>query len=337
MRTAGFARSGIAMLSTTFTSRFGLDHPVVQAGMGGEAGARLAAAVSNAGALGTIGSIGRTPDQLATEIRACRAATTRPFAVNVVAWPWAPWAFELLDVALAEDVPIVTLSFGEAASHVARCRAADRETIVQVQDLDGARTALAAGAHAIVAQGNEAGGHTGRRGTLAFAAQVLDLAGDVPVLVAGGIASGRGLAGVLAMGAAGAVLGTRFKASTECDAADALKTAVVASDGADTLYDELFDVACGLEWPGITGRALRNRFTATWNGRRDALRAEVANRPPFDFFLELARDPATTINWAGESAGLVDRVRPAADIVRDLVDEAERLLRRTSALVGGTR
>lgn len=322
------------MLSTAFTVRFGLDHPVVQAGMGAEAGAPLAAAVSNAGALGTIGSIGGTPDRLVEEIHACRSATARPFAVNVVAWPWAPWAFTLLDVALAEGAPIVTLSFGDAAAHVGRCRDAGRQTIVQVQDLDGARAALAAGADAIVAQGNEAGGHTGRRGTLAFASQVLDLAGDVPVLVAGGIGSARGLAAVLAMGAAGAVLGTRFKASDECAAPPAQKDALVASDGSDTLYDELFDDACGLEWPGrVTARALRNRFTATWEGRREALRAEVATRPPFGFLQEITQDPETALNWAGESAGLVDCIRPAADIVRALVADAERYLAAGSRLV----
>jgi nitronate monooxygenase len=313
---------------TPFTARFGVEHPIVQAGMGSEAGAGLAAAVSNAGALGTIGSIGGTPDQLASEIGACRAATARPFAVNVVTWPWSPWAMDLVDVVLAERPPIVTLSFGDPLPHLERCRSAGLRTIVQVQDVDGARAALAARPDAVIAQGNEAGGHTGRRGTLGLAAQVLDLAGDVPVLVAGGIGSGRGVAAALAMGAAGAVLGTRFKASDEYAGTPALKDAIVASDGGDTLHDEIFDDACGLEWPRrVTGRALRNRFSATWEGRRDELRKTVATYPlPFGFMAELVRDPATEINWAGESAGLVDRVRPAAEIVRTVVADAEARL-----------
>jgi nitronate monooxygenase len=320
-------------MRTRFTERFRLDHPLVQAGMGHEAGAALAAAVSNAGALGTIGSIGGTPDQLAAEIRACRAATDRPFAVNVVTWAWAPWAFDLLDVALAERAPIVTLSFGDSLPHLARCRAAGAKTIVQVQDVAGAREALAAGPDAVIAQGNEAGGHTGRRGTLSFAAQVLDMAGDVPVLVAGGIGSGRGVAAALAMGAAGAVLGTRFKASEEYAGSATSKDAVVASDGSNTLYDEIFDDACGLEWPRrVTGRALRNRFTDEWAGRRDKLRKEVAAHPPFAFMAGLARDPATEVNWAGESAGLVDRVRPAAEIVREVMAAAEDRLRSVATL-----
>jgi nitronate monooxygenase len=321
-------------MRTPFTDRFALDHPIVQAGMAVEAGHRLAAAVSNAGALGTIGSIGGTPDRLAAEIRACRDATTRPFAVNVVTWPWAPWAFDLLDVVLAERPPVVTLSFGDPLPHLARCRAAGVPSIVQVQDVDGARAAIAAAPDAVIAQGNEAGGHTGRRGTLSFAAQVLDMAGDVPVLVAGGIGTGRGIAAALAMGAAGAVLGTRFKASAEFEAPADLKAAVVASDGCDTLHDEIFDDACGLVWPhGVTGRALRNRFSAAWGGRRDALRAKVATYLPFGFMFELMGDPATTINWAGESAGLVDRVRPAAEIVRTLVDATDAYLRAAARLL----
>src|SRR5262252_7307688 len=99
-------------MRTPFTDRFGVEHRIVQAGMGREAGARLAAAVSNAGGLGTIGTIGSTPDLVAGEIRACRAAKARPFAVNVVTWPWSPWATDLVDVVLAERPPIVTLSYG---------------------------------------------------------------------------------------------------------------------------------------------------------------------------------------------------------------------------------
>src|SRR5262245_59816054 len=320
------------MLATAFTRRFGVDLPLIQAGMGIEAGAALAAAVSDAGALGTLGSIGGTPEQLCGAIRACRERTPRPFAVNLVTWAWSPWAMELVGLALAERPPVVTLSFGEPLRHLARCRDAGALTIVQVQDVAGARAAIAARPDALIAQGSEAGGHTGRRGTLSFAAQVLDLAGEIPVLVAGGIATGRGVAAALAMGAAGAVLGTRFKASEEFAGARELKQAIVRSDGTDALQDEIFDDACGLDWPPpIVGRALRNRFSAEWQGHRSELRAEVAKHPLFGFVQELAADPATQINWAGESAGLVDRIRPAAEIVREVASEAEALLRSLAA------
>jgi len=323
------------MLSTALTRRLGIRHPLIQAGMGHEAGGALAAAVSNAGALGTIGSIGAGPDALAAEIATCRAATAAPFAVNVVTWPWAPFADALLDVALEAQAPVVTLSFGDPLPALARCRAAGRTVLVQVQDLAGARAALAARPDALIVQGTEAGGHTGRRGTLSFAAQVLDVAGDVPVVVAGGIATGRGLAAALAMGAAGAVMGTRFKASVEFAGSRALKEALVASDGGNTRYDELWDEACGLVWPNrVTGRALENRFSAEWSARRAELRETVAAMPPFAFLAGLAQDPATEINWAGESAGMVAGIVPAARIVEEVTADAERLLRGAATSLG---
>jgi nitronate monooxygenase len=337
------------MLHTALTRLLGIDHPVIQAGMGAECGARLAAAVSNAGALGSIGSIGGPPDRLAAEIAACRAATARPFAVNVVTWDWAPFARELVEVALAAGAPIVTLSFGDPLPALERCRKAGVRVLVQVQDVAGARAALAARPDALIVQGTEAGGHTGRRGTLGFAAQVLDMAGDVPVVVAGGVASGRGLAAALAMGAAGAVIGTRFKATREFGipaGADeeppslrAQKQAIVASHGEDTLHDPIVDDACGLEWPrGVTGRVLRNRFTEEWLGRRDELRRAVADAArtsgnPFAFVMSLDEDPERALNWAGESSGQVRAVLPAAEVVREVVRDAETLLRRTSELL----
>jgi nitronate monooxygenase len=306
------------MLQTALTRRLGIEHPVIQAGMGSECGARLAAAVSEAGGLGTIGSIGGTPERLRAEIAACRAATRRPFAVNVVTWEWMPFAMSLVDVALEERVPVVTLSFGDPLPALARCRAADVPVVVQVQDAAGARAALAAQPDVLVAQGNEAGGHTGGRGTLGFA---------VPVAVAGGVGSGRGLAAALAMGAAGVVIGTAFKATPEFEMPDALKQAIVASDGDDTLWNPLPDAACGLAWPhGVFGRVLQNRFTAEWDGRLETLRAEVARRPPLGLFAELQADPERRLNWAGQSAGLVRDVRPAAEVLARVVADAERLL-----------
>ncbi|HEY8518181.1 MAG TPA: nitronate monooxygenase [Candidatus Binatia bacterium] len=341
------------MLRTALTERLGLEHPLIQAGMASECGARLAAAVSNAGALGSIGSIGGAPDRLAAEIEACRAATARPFAVNVVTWDWAPFARDLLEVALSCGTPVITLSFGDPLPALERCREAGVRVLVQVQDVPGARAALAARPDALIVQGGEAGGHAGRRGTLGFAAQVLDIArdagSDVPIVVAGGIATGRGLAAALAMGAAGAVLGTRFKATPEFgvaagadaepDSLRAHKQAIVASDGDDTVKDEIVDDACALAWPrGVVGRVLGNRFTDEWRGRRDELRRAVADAArrsghPSAFVAALGADPERALNWAGESAGQVREVLPAAEIVRSVVREAEELLRGTSALL----
>ncbi len=330
----GGISGGIAMISTALTRLLGVEHPIIQAGMASDAGDALASAVSNAGALGSIGSIGHNLDTFTAEIAACRALTARPFAVNVVTFDWAPFAREMVEAAVKSAVPVITLSFGSFDAGLARAKAAGITTIVQVQDLDGLRRALAGGADAVIVQGTEAGGHTGRRGTLSFAAQALELAGEVPIVVAGGIATGRGLAGVLAMGAAGAVMGTVFKASDEFGCPTALKEAVVASDGGNTYYGDIVDIPFPFKWPaGIAGRILANRFTAEWHGRDDDLRKEVAAGEAPDSFLAALQEPDRVLNWSGQSAGLVRKVRPAAEIVAEVAAEAEQCLRSAARLV----
>ena len=328
------------MVTTTFTQAFGIRHPIIQAGMGNDCGWQLASEVSNAGALGTIGSIGRTPDDLREQIGRCRRETSEPFAVNVVAFEWAPFWRELLDVAIVEQVPAVAVSFGDVLPAIQRCRAAGIRVMVQVQTMAAARAALAERPDLLIAQGHEAGGHTGVRGTLSFAAQVLEIAEGTPVAVAGGIGNGRGLAAVLAMGAAAAVMGTRFKASAEFGPLGSFdaeqKAALVASDGDNTVHADITDIAMGMTWPtGIAGRVIRNRFTEEWQGRDDELRAAVAAIPePFGWTGRNNQSEDTLLNWAGESAGLVDTVRPAAEIVTRTVAEAESLLRESAKLLG---
>ncbi len=322
------------MLTTELTRRLGIEHPIIQAGMGSECTAPLAVAVSNAGGLGTIGTIGLMPDQVREQIRLCKEGTTRPFAANFVSFPWAKFAMDLVDIVIEERVPVVTISFGDIVPVIEKVKSAGLKTVAQVQDLEGARAAIGARPDIIVVQGNEAGGHTGRRGTLNFVAQVLDMAGDIPVVAAGGIATGRGLAAVIAMGGAGAVVGTRFKASDEFAGARGLKDAIAASDGSNTFYGHIVDIPYALEWPsGVTGRVIANEFTQEWAGREPELKAKVEALPRHQFLGELASKPDTVINWAGESSGLISSVRPAADIVRDIAEEAEQLLRKVSTVL----
>lgn len=307
--------------------------------MASDCGWQLAAAVSNAGALGTIGSIGRTPDDLREQIRQCSAETDAPFAVNVVAFEWAPFWLELLDVAISTQVPAVTLSFGDVVPAIKRCREAGIRVMVQVQTMAAARAALVERPDLLIVQGHEAGGHTGVRGTLSFAAQLLGVAEETPVAVAGGIGNGRGLAAILAMGAAAAVMGTRFKASAEFGPLRSFdteqKAALVASDGDDTVHDGITDIAMGMKWPtGIAGRVLRNRFTEEWLGHDGELRTAVAAiSEPFGWAARNNQAEDTLLNWAGESAGMVDTVRPAREIVANTVAEAESLLREAANLL----
>jgi nitronate monooxygenase len=327
------------MLTTPFTRTFGVRHPIIQAGMSSDCGWQLAAAVSNAGALGTIGSLGRTPENLADEVRRCRAETDHPFAVNIATFQWARFADQLLEVAIAGQVPVVTLSFGDVIPALRRCRAAGVRVMVQVQTMAAAREVLLEGPDLLIVQGHEAGGHTGARGTLSFAAQALGIAAETPIAVAGGIGNGRGLAAVLAMGASAAVMGTRFKATAEFGPLGNLdaeqKAALVASDGDDTVHDLITDIAIGMTWPpGIAGRVMRSRFTDDWLGRANELRVAVAAIPePFGWTARNNQARDTILNWAGESAGLVDGVRPAAEIVEETAAEAETFLRRAARLV----
>ncbi|MCO5200229.1 MAG: nitronate monooxygenase [Chloroflexi bacterium] len=329
------------MLTTALTRNFAIDHPIIQAGMASDSGVTLAAAVSNAGGLGTLGSLGRTPDDLERELAAVRGATSRPWSVNLATFDWSPFAATLVDVAINARPPVVTLSFGDTIPALEKCRAAGLQVAVQVQTFGTAQAVVAARPSAIIVQGNEAGGHTGLRGTLSFAAQVLEIADGIPVVIAGGIAGGRGLAAALAMGASGVLMGTRFKATPEFGGPrtghlEAQRHAIVANDGDHTVGSTTADVALGMRWPeGIISRVLANRFTEEWHGREEALRAEVAvQTQPFGWTSAHNNRPENMLNWAGESSGLVHEILPAAEVVRRTVAEAEALLRGVGGVLG---
>lgn len=325
-------------LPTAFTERFGIEHPIVQAGMRGVS-PDLAAIVAEAGALGTLPGSGVTPEAFEANIARLAELTSRPFSLNLMTFPWAPHWDQSLDVALHARPASVTVSFGDPIPSLLRFKAAGITVIVQVQDLETARRALANGADAIIVQGTEGGGHTGRRGTLSFTAQVLDLAGDTPILVAGGVANGRGLAAAIAMGAAGVVMGTRFKATLEFAASPEHKQAMLDSDGSNTLYDPRMDTARGGRWPnGVAGRVLRNQFTEEWEGREPELEAEVAKfDDPLRWIAEYGTAPERKLNWAGEASGLVHELLPAAEVVSRTVAEAETWLANAARLLHATQ
>jgi nitronate monooxygenase len=176
---------------------------------------------------------------------------------------------------LAEQVPTLAFSFGDPTPYIARAKAAGAKVICQVQSIESLRIALAAGVDVVVAQGNEAGGHTGQLGTLPFLAQALEIAGKTPVIASGGIGSGRALAAVLAAGAEGAWIGTPLLATHEAiEVADSYKKCIVESDGQDTVFTRMYDIMYDLRFPdGIAGRARINRVTREWHGRETELRA----------------------------------------------------------------
>lgn len=322
------------MLHTRICDLLGIEHPIISAPMGGgTAAAELAAAVSEAGGFGLIGgTTHQGPDWLRAQIREVRARTNRPFGVGFISS--FPGLDELVQVALEERVTAVSHSFADPSPYVAAAHEAGIKVIAQVQTVAQAVVAARAGVDILVAQGTEAGGHTGYSGTLPLVAAVLDIAGNIPVLAAGGIADGRGLAAVLMLGAEGAWMGTRFVASQEANEGQWIKQRIVEAGTDDTVLTRVYDLVFKSPFPpGIGDRVLRNDFTNAWHARedevaahRDELRAQV--------MAASARGNAQIADVrAGNAAGLIHQVEPAGQIVRNIVAEAERLLRERPAQV----
>jgi nitronate monooxygenase len=322
------------VLHTRLCDLFGIDHPVLNAPMGGgDAPALLAAAVSEAGGLGLIG--GTTmggAEWLVAQIRLARDLTDRPFGVGFISH--LPNAAELMNVALHEGVRIIAHSFADPAPFVDAAHAAGAIVLCQVRTVDDARRAASAGVDVVTAQGTEAGGHTGRVSTLPLLPAVVDAVAPVPVIGAGGIADGRGIAAALMLGAEGVWLGTRFLATNECGTSDAYKARVVGADGADTVLTDVFDIAVGMPWPEeVSGRAIRNQFVERWEGREDELRTWAIEHR--DEYRSLGADAeiAEKAIWAGEAASFVTGLEFAGDVVRDLVADAAGVLAARPAAV----
>ncbi|MGE3774620.1 MAG: NAD(P)H-dependent flavin oxidoreductase, partial [Gammaproteobacteria bacterium] len=294
------------MIVTALTEMFGLQHPVVLAPMGSVAGGSLAAAVSNAGGLGLVGGGYGDPAFLRAELARVREATQRPWGVGFITWSMRP---ETLTLALDARPQAVMLSFGDPRPHAEAIKAAGCRLICQVQDVRDAVAAREAGADLIVAQGTEAGGHGAMRATLPLVPAVVDAVAPLPVVAAGGIADGRGLAAALMLGAQGALIGTRFYAASESLASAEAKARIVAAEARQTERTRVFDVVRGYDWPSpYTGRALRNAFTARWQGREDALAAALASEQPRYWRAAQDGDHDTAVVWAGEAVDLIGEV-----------------------------
>jgi nitronate monooxygenase len=325
------------MLNTRFTNLVGCTVPIQQAGMGAVSPPELVAAVSNAGGLGMLGTArwgGRNLPNLNRLIDQVEALTDRPFGVNFIIAPERMGDTDPDCFALAARRARVVEFFWAWPDPALIAMVHEQGALVswQVGSREEAVAAAAAGSDLIVAQGVEAGGHVrGTIGVLALLDEVLD-AVDAPVLAAGGVGSGRGLAAVLAAGADGARVGTRFVAAAESDAHPLYVEALVGARSADTIYTEAFSV--GWDAPH---RVLRSCVTAAEAFPDDV----VGEVPTLDGTREpLLRLAPNAINrgttgavaamslWAGESVGGVKRVQPAAEIVRELAEQAERLLRR---------
>jgi len=299
--------------------------------MGGVSGGALAAAVTRAGGLGLIGSGYCDPDWLETE---SRAAGNARVGVGFITFALAKRP-AVLDQALARGAAAIMLSFGDPAPFAATIKDAGAKLICQVQTRAQALQAAAAGADIIVAQGGEAGGHGATRGTMALVPALVDAVDPLPVVAAGGIADGRGLAAALMLGAAGVLAGTRFFAAAESLGHERAKARIVAAHGDETVRTTVFDIARGIDWPpGYTGRAIGNAFTHRWHGREGALGAAAAREREAYTAAAAAGDFDTAVVFAGECVDLIREVEPAAAIVERMVDEAAARLRHGSRWLG---
>jgi nitronate monooxygenase len=321
------------MLRTFLTEAWGLRVPIIGAPMSPQAGGRLAAALSTCGALGMIGVGSKQSTlQLLGDVDEFRSlAGDRPFGIGLMAWA-VDARPELLDAALRAKPFAIAMSFGDPAPHAARIHEAGVQLVSQVQDRQSALAAEAAGATLIVAQGTEAGGHTGAVGTLPLLQVVLE-AVRVPVVAAGGIATGRGLAAVIAAGAEGAWIGTPLLVSDEARNSPQARGRLLAAKETETVLTSVFDVAQAIPWPSpFRGRALRNHFADQWIGREADLAGDAEARRS----LEAARrteDYSTAFLYAGQTVGMLNRVEPAAVIVRRIEEEAEARLRAVAKKV----
>ena len=299
------------MLRTPLLSLLGIEHPIIQAGMGTfGSGATLAAAVSEAGAIGSIGAAKRSPDDLRSELAALRELTTRPFIVNFRR-PWLQLYPECLEVALAGNARAICFSSGLPGELVSRIHDHGALVLVQVQNVEQACRAADEGADIVIAQGAEAGGFGAMLGGLALVPQVVDALAPLPVVAAGGISDGRGLAAYLLLGAAGANIGTRFLASDEASLGDEWKRRIVEAPADETVH--FGTQAVGTE-PGVV--------TVGASSASGATRLEP-----------MAREDGPT---TGQGVGAIRSVMPAADIVAALVSGAEQALLGAPVLVAET-
>jgi nitronate monooxygenase len=265
-----------------------------------------------------------------------RAAGNSEIGVGYITWSLHHFP-ELFDQVLEHAPKAFFLSFGDETIFAPRIKAAGMKLICQIQDLDGGRRPLDAGADIIVAQGTEAGGH-GKSGrtTMTLTPAVVDIAGKVPVVAAGGLSDGRGLAAALMLGASGILVGTRFWATPEALGSDAAKQLLTAAGGDDTLRTRVFDIVRGLDWPeGFTGRAIVNDFSRQWHGREAELAQNLKPESEAFWAAVKAGDTSKAVVFAGEGLDLIHDIAPAGDVVRAIADEAEkRLNTRAGAVIG---
>ncbi len=320
-------------MRTRLTDVLGIEHPVMLAGMGGVSYSTLVAAVSEAGGFGGLGASTMQGDEMVQEIRAVKARTDKPFGVDLLTAMPGDLAAQVEQV-IAEGAHVIVAGLGVPRDVIDLCHRAGVLVVNMCGKVDHARRAVEAGCDLVVAQGTEAGGHTGQVATFPLVPQIVDAVGDrVPVVAAGGISDGRHLAAALALGADGIWVGTRFIATPEARAAPGYKDALVRTAEDGTVITRAYT--------GKTLRAVRNSYTQWWEQHPDELQPFPMQimRSVRDGALHLGAgpdtegvDPDRECYPAGQGTGAITEVVPAGELVRRFVDEAEEALDRLAKL-----
>jgi NAD(P)H-dependent flavin oxidoreductase YrpB (nitropropane dioxygenase family) len=325
------------MIKTALTELLGIKHPIALAGMAGWTSPELVVAVTNAGGLGVLGVSDFGPEKMRELVTDVRARAKGPYGLNLLL---AFMTDEEIDAVLDTRPAVFSTAWPSDGQDLKSifARAHDRgiKVMHMVPAVADAIKAAEAGADVIVAQGTDGGGHIGLMGTAVIVPAVAKAVAPVPVLAAGGIADGRGLAAMLVLGAAGVLMGTRFIATVEAPIHAQLKHMIIESDGTDTLVTEVADIMMGTDWPGALARVARNRAVERWLGRTNELRRQ---RESVLGKMRQARtqgDVDEAVVYYGQSAALIQNIVPAATVVEDVAREAEQVLReRLPSLVAG--
>jgi NAD(P)H-dependent flavin oxidoreductase YrpB (nitropropane dioxygenase family) len=339
------------MLKTELCKQLGIEHPILSAGFAAGAGPEVVAAVSNAGGCGVLGGSGFSVPYLREQIRRVRGKTSKPFGVNLILDEIEEGPIE---ACLEEQVPLLVFFWGDPRPYVQPAHARGVKLAIQVGSVHEARAAARAGVDFVIAQGMEAGGHVrGTTGLAVLIPAVVDAIAPVPVIASGGVADGRGLVAVLGLGGQGVSMGTRFVASEEAFVPRTYKERIVSSGADDTVYSEdLFDVG----WPNAPHRVLRNAIVREWeaagrppSGQRPGTGTTVGTRTRDGKTAQIERYQSVTATpeftgdleylpfWAGQSCGLVHEIKPAGEIVEDVVKEAEAVIERLARIRSSPR
>ena len=322
------------MLRTPICDLLDIEVPIMQAAIWPATAPELVAAVSEAGGLGSIGSVFESAESVGRQIERVRELTERPFAVNHVVPLLDEDAFE---ATLEAQPAVVSLALGDPGDLVERAHAAGAKVIHQVHTVGQACRVAKLGVDAIIAQGSEAGGQGMPLGVgaMALIPQVVDAVVPVPVLAAGGVADGRGLAAALVLGAQGANVGTRFLASEEASAGESWKRAVLATESEDVVrfevWKEIFPPA-GEDAYETVPRVMRTPFVEEWQRRPEEARREAERLRDEVISVIRQRRPHDLLPFTGQTAGMIRDVLSASEIVRQMVVGAEQVLEQANGL-----